>query len=340
MHYQRLGNTGMIVSRLCLGAMTFGGRDTPPYDKVGGLTLTETDAVVGAALDAGINFIDTADVYANGESETLLGKVLAGRRDDVVLATKFHAPTGKGPNDAGQSRLHLTRALEHSLRRLQTDRIDLYQIHNFDGLTPAEETLRALDDAVRAGKIRYIGCSNLAGWQIAKALGISTLHDWSAYVSVQACYSLAVRDIEREILPLVADQQLGLMAWSPLAGGLLSGKFGRGRGDPDGRRTHINFPPVETEHGYHVIDALLPVAERHGVSAAQVALAWLLGRPAVTCAIVGARRVDQLRDNLAALDLVLTPQDLAELDAASALPEFYPRWVQAMTNTHREGFLR
>lgn len=341
MQYRRLGNSGIIVSRLCLGAMTFGGAATPPYDKVGGLDLAATERLVGKALDAGINFIDTADVYADGESETLLGQALAGRREQVVLATKFHAPMGKGPNDAGQSRLHLTRALEASLRRLKTDHIDLYQIHNVDQLTPMEETLRALDDAVRAGKIRYIGCSNLSAWQTAKALGVAALHGWSSYVSVQACYSLAVRDIEREILPQVQDAQLGLMAWSPLAGGLLSGKFDRaGSSDPNARRIHIDFPPIEPEHGYTVVDAVKRVATRLEATPAQVALAWLLARPGVTTAIVGARRPEQLDDNLRALELALGEQDMAELDAATALPNYYPAWVQAMTNVHRDGFLK
>jgi len=340
MQYQRLGNSGIIVSRLCLGAMTFGGAATPPYDKVGGLDLAAADRLVGTALDAGINFIDTADVYADGESESLLGQALAGRRDEVVLATKFHAPMGTGPNDAGQSRLHLTRALEASLRRLKTDHIDLYQIHNVDALTPMEETLRALDDAVRAGKIRYIGCSNLSGWQTAKALGLSRLHGWSSYVSVQACYSLAVRDVEREILLQVQDAQLGLMAWSPLAGGLLSGKFDRaGSSDPDARRIHIDFPPIEPEHGYTVIDAVKRVAARVEATPAQVALAWLLAQPGVTTAIVGARRPEQLQDNLRALELALSDDDMAQLDAASRLPTYYPAWVQAMTNVHRDGFL-
>ncbi|WP_307720871.1 aldo/keto reductase [Pseudoduganella lutea] len=285
--------------------------------------------------------MDTADVYAAGESESLLGQVLSGCRDNIVLATKFHAPTGKGPNDAGQSRLHLMRGLEDSLRRLRTDHIDLYQVHNFDALTPVEETLRALDDAVCAGKIRYIGCSNLAAWQVARALGVSALRGWSAYASVQACYSLAVRDIEREILPLAIDQHLGLMAWSPLAGGLLSGKFGREGGtDANARRMHIDFPPVDTEHGYRVIDAIRPVAARHDVSPARIALAWVLAQAGVTCAIVGARRAEQLRDNAGALDVVLTDQDLAELDAATKLAPSYPGWVQATTNAHREKFLR
>jgi aryl-alcohol dehydrogenase-like predicted oxidoreductase len=341
MEYSQFGHTGLIVSRVCLGAMTFGGKATPPYDKVGGLSLGETDALVGTALDAGINFIDTADVYAAGESESLLGQVLKGRRGQVVVATKFHAPMGSGPNDAGQSRAHLARALDASLRRLQTDYIDLYQIHNFDGMTRFQETLRTLDDAIGAGKIRYIGCSNLAAWQIAKALGVSALQRWSPFVSVQACYSLAVRDIEREILPLVQDQQLALMAWSPLAGGLLSGKFGRdGSTDPAARRAHIDFPPVAPALAWQVIDALRSVAARKGVTMPQLALAWVLGRPGVTSAIVGARRPAQLLDNLAALDLTLDAADLAELDAASALPPAYPGWIQQATNVHRQAFLK
>jgi aryl-alcohol dehydrogenase-like predicted oxidoreductase len=340
MQYRRLGKTGLIVSRLCLGAMTFGGAARPPYDKVGGLGLADTDRIVGTALDAGINFIDTADVYADGESECLLGQVLQGRRDDVVLATKFHGPMGKGPNHAGQSRVHLMRALDASLRRLRTDHVDLYQIHNFDSLTPPEETLRALDDAVRDGKVRYVGCSNLAAWQIARSLGIAAVHDWSAFVSVQACYSLAVRDIEREILPLVRDQSLGLMAWSPLAGGLLSGKFGRGKAVNDrARRAHINFPPVDPDHGFRVIDAVEAVAARHGVGAARVALAWVLARNGVTCAIVGARRVEQLQDNLGALALTLSADDLDTLEAATALPPSYPAWIQATTNAQRASVL-
>jgi len=323
MQYRLLGKTGIIVSRVCLGAMTFGGATTPPYDKVGGLTLAETEGLVGAALDAGINFIDAADVYAAGESETLLGAALQGRRDEVIVATKFHAPMGKGPNDAGQSRLHIMRSIEGSLRRLRTDHIDLYQIHNFDDLTPMEETLRALDDAVSAGKLRYIGCSNLAAWQAAKA-----------------CYSLAVRDVEREILPMAIDHGLGVLAWSPLAGGLLSGKFGRSRNAGDAsRRTHIDFPPIVQEHGHRVIDALDVVAARHGVSGAQVALAWLLAQPGVTAAIVGARRVEQLQDNLRSLDLALSGEDFALLEQASALPPSYPGWIQAITNEHRARFI-
>jgi aryl-alcohol dehydrogenase-like predicted oxidoreductase len=340
MQYRLLGKTGIIVSRVCLGAMTFGGATTPPYDKVGGLSLAETERLLGAALDAGINFIDTADVYAAGESETLLGAALQGRRDEVIVATKFHAPMGKGPNDAGQSRLHIMRSIEGSLRRLRTDHIDLYQIHNFDDLTPMEETLRALDDAVRAGKLRYIGCSNLAAWQAAKALGISALHGWHAFASIQACYSLAVRDVEREILPMAIDHGLGVLAWSPLAGGLLSGKFGRSRNAGDAsRRTHIDFPPIAQEHGHRVIDALDVVAARHGVSGAQVALAWLLAQPGVTAAIVGARRVEQLQDNLRSLDLALSGEDFALLEQASALPPSYPGWIQAITNEHRARFI-
>jgi aryl-alcohol dehydrogenase-like predicted oxidoreductase len=227
MQYRQLGQTGVFVSRVCLGAMTFGGRTTPPYDMVGGLDLGETKQLVDAALDAGVNFIDTANVYAAGESESLLGEALQRRRRDVVLATKFQSRMGPGPNDVGQSRLHMMQALEDSLKRLRTDHIDLYQIHNFDPATPLEETLRALDDAVRSGKVRYIGCSNLAAWQVMKALGVSALRNLAAFVSVQAYYSLAGRDLEHELIPMMEDQKLGLMVWSPLAGGFLSGKFDR-----------------------------------------------------------------------------------------------------------------
>ncbi|GGL00934.1 aldo/keto reductase [Sphaerisporangium melleum] len=331
MKYRPLGRTGVYVSELCLGTMSFGGPDHPVWGAVGGLGLQDSDRLVGAALDAGINFIDTANVYADGESEALLGQVLKDRRDDVVLATKVSARMGAGANDAGLSRLHVMRALEDSLRRLRTDHIDLYQIHNIDRYTPLEETLRALDDAVRQGKIRYIGCSNLAAWQVVKALGHSAAHNLAPFVSVQSYYSLATRDIEHELVPMLQDEGLGLMVWSPLAGGFLSGKFDRhGASDADSRRakTEIDFPLIDKEKGYDVIDVLREVAGRHGVSAARVALAWVLGRPGVTSVIIGAKRPDQLADNLAAAELTLTDQDLAELDAVSAdrVPH-YPGWI-------------
>ncbi|WP_217576458.1 aldo/keto reductase [Streptomyces sp. GbtcB7] len=330
MQYEQLGRTGTFVSRICLGAMTFGGANTPPFDAVGGLGLEDTDRIVGTALDAGVNFIDTADVYAAGESEELLGKVLKSRRDDVVLATKLHGRTGPGPNDVGQSRIHVTQALESSLRRLDTDHIDLYQIHGFDPLTSFEETLGALTDAVRQGKVRYIGASNLTAWQIVKSLGVSALRDLEPFISVQAYYSLAGRDLERELLPMIKDQGLGLLAWSPLAGGFLSGKFTReGAADASARRTQLDFPPIDREKAYDVIDVLKAVAARHEVSAAQVALAWVLAQPGVTSTIIGAKRVEQLTDNIAAAELKLSEQDLTELDTVSALTPEYPGWIQA-----------
>lgn len=333
MQYEQLGSTGVFVSRIALGAMTFGGGNTPPYDSVGGLDVRQTDEIVGLALDSGINLIDTANVYAAGESEELLGEVLGKRRRDVVLATKMTARVGPGPNEVGQSRLHIMQALEDSLRRLRTDHIDLYQIHNIDPVTPVEETLGALDDAVRQGKIRYIGASNLAAWHMMKALGASDRRGLARYCSLQSYYSLAGRDIEREILPLVRDQKLGMLVWSPLAGGMLTGKFDRsGASDAAARRAKLDFPPVDRERVHDVVDVLRVVAARHDASVASVALAWVLGRPGVTSAIVGARRPEQLTDNLSALDLTLSAQDLEELDAASRLPVEYPGWIHGFSD--------
>ncbi|MDH2425664.1 aldo/keto reductase [Sphaerisporangium sp. TRM90804] len=330
MEYAQLGATGVFVSRISLGAMSFGGRGSQVWDAVGALGVKETDHLVGTALDHGVNLIDTADVYAAGESEDLLGQVLGARRRDVVLATKMTARTGPGPNEVGQSRLHIMRSLEDSLRRLRTDHVDLYQIHNIDPITPFEETLAALDDAVRQGKVRYIGASNLTAWQMMKALSVSERRGWARFSSLQSYYSLAGRDIEREILPLVQDQNVGLLVWSPLAAGLLSGKFDRdGARDGDARRTRFEFPPVDHERAYDVIDVLREVAARHETGVPSVALAWVLARPGVSSVIIGAKRPEQLTENLAAVGLKLTPRDLAELDAVSALPPEYPGWIQA-----------
>ncbi|MFD0737155.1 aldo/keto reductase [Planotetraspora mira] len=332
MKYRLLGRTGVLVSEICLGAMTFGGADHALYSMLGHLEQDEADRIVGAALDAGVNFVDTADVYSAGESEIMLGRALKGRRDEVVLATKLAARVGPGVNEIGLSRLHTARALEDSLRRLQTDHIDLYQLHNVDPLTPIEETLGALNDAVRQGKIRYIGCSNLAAWQVAKALGVSALRDLAGFVSVQAYYSLVGRDLEHELLPMIEEHELGLMVWAPLAGGFLSGKFDRaGASDPGSRHAqqgYPDFPPIDRTHAYDVIDVLKTVAARHEVSAARVALAWVLARPSVTSVIVGVRRPEQLADNVAAADLSLTEEDLAQLDEVSRIPALYPAWVQ------------
>lgn len=336
MKYAQLGTTGVFVSRLCLGTMTFGGAENAVTTAMGRLTQKETEVIVGSALDAGINLIDTADVYGGGASEEQLGQALKLRRHDVVLATKMHARIGPGPNQVGQSRIHLMNALENSLRRLKTDHIDLYQLHNFDPYTPLEEVLRTLDDAVSQGKVRYIGCSNFAAWQLMKAAGIAERRGYARFASVQSWYSLAGRDIERELIPAVADSNVGLLCWSPLAGGLLSGKFDRsGTSDPGARRAQIQFPPVDEDKALVIIDQLKIIAERHQVSVAQIALAWLLAQPAVTSVITGVKRPDQLADNLCALDVTLSKDDLALLDKASQPAASYPGWIQSYNGKGR-----
>ncbi|MGW4483430.1 aldo/keto reductase [Amycolatopsis sp. NPDC004368] len=317
------------MSRIALGTMTFGGAGRPPWNVIGALDLKAADELVGIALDQGVNLIDTADMYAGGETEEMLGKILKGRRRDVVLATKAYARMGAGPNEVGLSRLYLRNAIEDSLRRLGTDHIDLYQIHAHDHLTPIDETLSALDDAVRQGKISYIGTSNTFAWQLAKALGVADLRGYPRFVSLQAYYSLVGRDLERELLLLVNEEKLGLLVYSPLAGGFLSGKFTRDSHDATGRRAQADNPPLDRERGYAIVDVLRTVAARHDVGVARVALAWVLAQRGVTSVIVGAKRPDQLRENLAAVDLQLDEQDLAELDAVSALPPEYPAWALA-----------
>jgi aryl-alcohol dehydrogenase-like predicted oxidoreductase len=330
--YRQLGRTGVWVSEISLGTMTFGGKGHPVYGNIGALGQPEVDRIVGTALDAGVNFIDTADVYADGESEELLGRAIGGRRREVVLATKLLAPVGAGPNDQGLTRLHIMRALEDSLRRLGTDYVDLYQIHNFDPVTPLEETLAALDDAVRQGKVRYIGCSNLAAWQVSKALGISARDGRARFVANQVHYSLVSRDAERDLAPQALDEGVSLTVWSPLAGGFLTGKVDRtgAATDAESRRGRVGFDFVQfdVEKGVKTIEVLRAVAARHEVSPARVAIAWLLAQPAVTSVIVGARRLDQLSDTIAASDLVLTDQDLSELDEVSRPPAAYPNWIQ------------
>jgi aryl-alcohol dehydrogenase-like predicted oxidoreductase len=285
-------------------------------------------------LDAGINLIDTADVYSNGRSEEIVGEVVKGRRDDLLLATKVRMPMGPGPNDAGLSRHHIVRGCEASLRRLGTDHIDLYQVHEWDGVTPLEETLEALDALIASGKVRYVGASNYTGWQLMKALGTSDRLGYERFVSQQIYYSLQARDAEYELVPAAIDQGLGILVWSPLAGGLLSGKYRRGQTPPEGARqlTDWNEPPVYDEDKlYDTIEVLVEIADGHGVSAAQVALAWLLGRPAVTSVVIGARTTEQLADNLAAAELTLSEEERARLDEVSAMPLNYPYWHQANT---------
>jgi aryl-alcohol dehydrogenase-like predicted oxidoreductase len=289
-------------------------------------------------LDAGVTLVDTADAYSGGASEEIVGKAIKGRRDRITLATKVRFPTGDGPNDAGLSRAHIIKACEDSLRRLGTEWIDLYQVHEWDGQTPLEETLSALDTLVRDGKVRYIGCSNYAGWQLSKALGVSASHGYESFVSNQVYYTLQARDAEYEIVPAAIDQGLGLLIWSPLAGGLLSGKYRRGIEAPAGSRqlTEWDEPPVRDQEGlYDIVEALVEIGEEQGVSAAQVALAWTLGRPGVTSLIVGARTEEQLADNLAAASLELADDERARLDELSALPLLYPFWHQAASASDR-----
>jgi aryl-alcohol dehydrogenase-like predicted oxidoreductase len=330
MKYHPLGRTGQYVSEICLGTMTFHGGSSF-WRNIGTLEQQAATDLVKRSLEAGVNFIDTADVYSEGQSEVLLGQALrdlAVKREDVIIATKVRGRTGPGPNDVGLSRGHIMDQVSGSLKRLGLDHIDLYQIHGFDPVTPIEETLRALDDLVARGLVRTIGCSNMAAWQIMKALGISAHHGYARFETVQAYYTIAGRDLEREIVPLVLDQGLGVMVWSPLAGGLLSGKFTRGAAGPnDARRVAFDFPPVNRERAYDVIDAMALIANAHGVSVARVALAWLLQRPGVMSVIIGAKSVEQLDDNLAAVKLTLTPEQVATLDAVSALPKEYPGWM-------------
>ncbi|WNJ82189.1 aldo/keto reductase (plasmid) [Cedecea neteri] len=340
MQYKTLGNTGLLVSRLCLGTMTFGD-GAGVYKHIGAAGQKEADDIVRAAFDAGVNFFDTADVYSDGGSEQVLGqafKNLGIARKDIVLATKAYSRMGQGRNDVGASRGHIMDAVEASLKRLQTDHIDLYQIHANDTITPIDETLRALDDLVTQGKVRYIGVSNWQSWKIARSLGISELKNLARFETLQAYYSLAGRDIERELVPLLEAEKMGLLVWSPLAGGLLSGKFTRNNQKPeDSRRSEFDFPIVNRERAWNIIDVLVPIAQAHGCSPARVALAWLLSRPVVTSVIMGAKRVDQLEDNLAAIDLVLTEDELRQLDTVSALPPEYPGWMLDTQGADRLG---
>lgn len=330
MRLKKLGNTGLLVSEICLGTMTFGSGEGM-WRAIGKLEQPAVDAIVRAAFDRGINFLDTADVYHAGRSEVMTGQALRNlgiTRDQFVLATKVHGRMGPGPNQSGLSRAHILHAVDQSLERLKLDHIDLYQIHGFDAVTPIEETLGALNDCVRAGKVRYIGLCNLAAWQITKALWISERRNFERFHSIQAYYTIAGRDLEREIVPLAQDQQLAILPWSPLAGGLLSGKYSRDDKGPEGaRRASFDFPPVDKDRAFRVIDAMRPIAKSHGISVARVAIAWLLHKPAVTSVIIGARTNEQLEDNIAAVDVELSAQEMAELDKVSALPAEYPGWM-------------
>jgi aryl-alcohol dehydrogenase-like predicted oxidoreductase len=337
MEYRRLGRSGLFVSALTLGTMTFGGQGG--FSKVGATDAAGARRQVDMCLDAGINLFDTANIYSGGESEEILGEAISGRRDDLLLATKVRMPVGDGPNDTGLSRHHIIRQCEESLRRLGTDYIDLYQVHEWDGLTPLEETLEALDTLVTSGKVRYVGSSNYSGWQLMKALGISERLGLQRYISQQVHYTLQAREAEYELVPLAIDQECPILVWSPLAGGLLSGKYRRERDASEGRHVEgWDEPPVyDTDKLYDTVDVLVDIADGRGVSAAQVALAWLLGRPGVASVIIGARTDEQLADNLRAAELELSEEERRRLDEVSALPLIYPFWHQAKTASDRLG---
>ncbi len=339
MRYQLLGTTGLFVSELCLGTMTFGG-DGEMWSKIGQVKQDDADRLVGRAIEAGINFIDTADVYSNGQAEIITGQALKNlkvSREEVIVATKVFGETGdKGPNARGLSRHHIIDGVKASLKRLQLDHIDLYQVHGFDPATPIEETMRALDNLVQHGHVRYIGVSNWAAWQIMKALGIADRHGLERFQSLQAHYTIATRDLEREIVPALQNESIGLMVWSPLSGGLLSGKYQRGgETDKGDRRAAFDFPPVNKDHAFDCIDAMRIIADKRKVSVAQIALAWLLHQSVVTSVIIGAKRLDQLDDNLAASEVELDHDELASLDKISALSKTYPTWMLERQGEYR-----
>jgi aryl-alcohol dehydrogenase-like predicted oxidoreductase len=336
MRYNMLGRTGLFVSELCLGTMTFGSTEGR-WKVMGQLDQPTADTVVKAAFDAGINFFDTANGYAEGDSERRLGQAVRNlglAREDLVIATKVHSPMGPGVNNRGLSRKHIMDQAEASLDRLGMDHIDLYQVHGWDPMTPVEETVRALDDLVKAGLVRYVGVSNWAAWQVVKAHAIANANGLARFESLQAYYTIAGRDLERELAPMMLSEHVGLMVWSPLAGGLLSGKFTR-EGEGEGRRAEFDFPPVNKDKVFDLVDLMRPMAEQRGVSVAQIALSWLLHQRVVTSVIVGVRRLDQLTDNIAACDVELTPDELAILDAASKLAPEYPAWMQAIQSGFR-----
>ena len=341
MRYRRLGHSGLFVSELCLGTMTFGGGDDM-WGQIGQLQQNEADDLLKVAFDAGINFVDTANVYALGRSEEILGQAIRNlgvNRSELVIATKVHGQMGEGPNARGASRVHILNQVTESLRRMQIDHIDLYQVHGFDPATPIVETLEALDTLVRNGDVRYIGLSNWAAWQVMKAAGIAEARQLSPIVSLQAYYSLAGRDLEREVVPMLLSEDVGLLVWSPLAGGFLSGKFGRDIDATEGRRVAFDFPPIDKERAYDVIERMHELASSKGCTVPQLAISWLLHQDVVTSVIVGAKRTDQLIDNIGATDVELTTEDLAILETVTQLPAEYPGWMIALQNEYRASLL-
>jgi aryl-alcohol dehydrogenase-like predicted oxidoreductase len=339
MEYRQLGNSGLKVSAIALGTMTIGGAGG--FSKVGNVGLAEARRMVDIAIEAGVNLIDTANVYSAGASEETVGEIFNGKRKGgVLLATKARFPMGEGPNDRGLSRWHLIRECEASLKRLRTDVIDLYQVHQWDGLTPLEETMEALDSLVRSGKVRYVGCSNWSGWHMMKAMEVARRDGRIPFVSEQIHYTLQAREAEYELIPVALDQKLAVLVWSPIAGGLLSGKHRRNKAAPEGTRQVAGWkePPVRDEDAlWNIVDELVAIGEAHKVSAAQIALSWLLGRPGVTSLIIGGRTEAQFRDNLACVNVKLTDDERARLDKASQPPLIYPYWHQSWTAKDRLG---
>ena len=342
MEYRLLGPTGVKVSALCLGTMTFGEN----FFNIARVDQTGADAMVARVLDAGVNFFDTADVYSYGESETILGRALKHggvARDKLIVATKVRAAMSEGAtsgisdvNNVGLSRQHIFASIEQSLRRLDMDYVDLYQVHGWDLLTPIEETMRALDDLVRQGKVRYIGCSNWAARQVMKGLMLSQARGWASFVSLQAYYSLVGRDLEHELLRLCREENLAVLPWSPLSGGFLSGKYRQDNPTPEGaRRSGFDFPPIDEARGFDAVDALAEIAARKNASIAQVALAWLLAQSGVTSIIIGANKMSQLEDNLKAAELELSPEESAELSRTTAPTALYPQWMIERQNAGR-----
>ncbi|TJV46140.1 MAG: aldo/keto reductase [Mesorhizobium sp.] len=330
MEYRLVGRSGLKISTITMGTMTFGGKSWAKM--TGELGVQEARRLVDQCLEAGVNLIDTADIYSDGLCEEILGEIIGGpRKSGLLIATKARFAMGPGPNDVGHSRHHLIRACEASLKRLKTDVIDLYQLHERDGLTPMEETVEALDTLVRQGKVRYIGCSNFSGWHIMKALGISERDKFARFVSQQIHYTLESRDAENELLPISIDQGLGVLVWGPMAGGLLTGKHRRNQATPDGTRQAVGWgePPIrDRERLWNIVDLLVEIGESRGVSAARVALAWTLGRPGITSVVVGGRTKEQFADTLAAADFKLSLEERGKLDTVSQQPLIYPYWHQ------------
>ena len=325
-----LGNSGVKVSEICFGAMTFGGKGY--WKSIGEVQQEDANELVSMALDGGVNFFDTADVYSEGLSEIILGKALGNNRKNIILATKVRGRTGQGPNDVGLSRHHIIENCNASLKRLGTDYIDLYQLHSFDPYTPQEETLRALDDLVRAGKVRYTGVSNHTGWQLMKALAISEKQNLEKFITLQAYYSLVARELENELVPLCLDQNLGILPWSPLGGGFLTGKYRRRKERPEGARRsdpENQFLQYDEEKGFDIIDELEKIAKNHNATIAQASLNYLLRKPAVSSVIIGAKNKEQLADDLKTSDWEMTPEEVARLDKISILPRVYPYWMLA-----------